>query len=460
MSSLFGSMSIATGALLADQAAIGVTSNNVSNMNTPGYSRQRANLVEDDSYRNGSLMIGTGVDLESITSIRDNVLELRLQNEMQQQGSLQSQVDALSDVNLEFSTQNANVGSALNDFFDSLSNLAPDPTESSLRQSVLVSAQNLANQFQSTSNVLTQQRFGLGLQVQQGVAQVNQITAQIADLNQKISSSGLPQDQLGTYVDQRNVLLQTLSSLFGNQVLAADDGLTVTAPDGTALVVGAQSQDLDLSTDATGNLHLALGGHDLTTSMSGGSISGLLQTRDEEIPSILSNLDSLASSLITSFNQVHEQGYDLNGNTDIDFFVPSPSGGAGSAASFAVNISNASQIAASGDGSTGSNANLNSLVDLRDQAIVNGNTPTDAYSKLTFQVGSDLSNAQSDLQNSEAMVQQLQNQRGALSGVSLDEEASNLMQYQRAYEAAARVLTVLSDLTQVSVNLGDSSATV
>lgn len=460
MSSLFGSMSIATGALLADQAAIGVTANNVSNINTPGYSRQRANLVEGDSYRKGSLMIGTGVDLESITSIRDKVLELRLQNEMQQQGSLQGQVNALSNVNLEFSTQNANLGTALNDFFNSLSNLAPNPTDSSLRQSVLVSAQNLANQFQSTSNVLTQQRFSLTLQVQQDVAEVNQITGQIADLNQKISSSGMSQDQLGTYVDRRNVLLQSLSSLIGNQVVTSDNGLTVTAPDGTALVVGAVAKNLTVSTDASGNLHIAIGAKDITGSSSGGSINGLIEARDRQIPGILSSLDSLASNLITSFNQVHQQGYDLNGTTNIDFFTPAPAGGVGAAASFAVSITAASQIAASGDGSSGSNANLNSLVDLRDQGIVNGDTPTEAYSKLTFQIGSDLSNAQSDLQNSEAMVQQLQSQRGALSGVSLDEEASNLMQYQRAYEAAARVLAVISELTQISVNLGNPGATV
>lgn len=460
MSSLFGSMSIASGALLADQAGIGVAANNVSNLNTPGYSRQQANLQEGDSYFNGSVMVPTGVVLQNITSVRDNVLELRLQNEMQQQGSLQAQVNALSDVNLEFSTQNANVGSAINSFFNSLSNLAPNPSDPSLRQSVLVSAQNLASQFQSTSNTLTQQRFSLGLQVQQAVAQVNQTTAQIAQLNQKISSSGLPQDQLGTYVDQRNLLLENLSSLIGNQVVTADNGLTITAPDGTALVVGPQSQTLDVMTDANSNLQLSIGGHDITNTLSGGSISGLLQARDQQIPSYLSSLDSLASNLITSFNAAHQQGYDLNGNTDVNFFVPAPAGGTGAAASFAVNITSASQIAASADGTTGSNSNLNAMIDLSNQGIIDRDTPTDAYSNLAFQVGCDLSNAQSDLQNTEAMVQQLQNQKGALSGVSLDEEASNLMQYQRAYEAAARVLTVLSDLTQVSVNLGNSNATV
>ena len=459
MSSLFGSMAIAAGSMLVQQSAIAVTANNVSNINTPGYSRQQADLAESAPVWNGSSLVGTGVTLEQVTSLRDRILELRIQDEMQQQGSLDAQVNALSDVDLQFSTQNANLGDTINNFFDSLSSLTTDPSNSALRQSVLVSAQDLARQFQSTSKLLTQRQFNLDLQVQQAVAQVNQITSQIADLNQRISSSGVSEDQLGTYVDQRNVLLQNLSSLIGNHVITADDGLTVTASDGTPLVVGGQAYSATFSS-SNGQTIVTVGGHDISSSGSGGSISGLLQVRNQIIPGILSGLDSLASNLITSFNSAHESGIDLNGNTGIDFFVPAPAGGTGAAASFAVNITDASQIAASGDGSASSNSNLNSLVALQNQGIVNGQTPADAYANLTFQVGSQLANAKADQQSTEAMVQQLNDQRGAISGVSLDEEASNLIRYQRAYEAAARVLTVISDLTAVSVNLGNSSATV
>jgi flagellar hook-associated protein 1 FlgK len=173
---------------------------------------------------------------------------------------------------------------------------------------------------------------------------------------------------------------------------------------------------------------------------------------------VLSGLDSLASNLANSFNAVHESGYDLNGNTGVDFFTPPPAGGVGAASAFSVAITDPSQIAASSDGSTGDNGNLNTLLNLRNQPIVNGDTPTDAYSKLTFEVGSDLSNAQDSLSNSETSVQQLTDQRGAISGVSLDEEASNLIQYQRAYESAARVLGVVSQLTEDAVNLGNISA--
>lgn len=440
-------------ATVARQQAVAT---NIANVDTPGYSRQQADLVEAPAYFDGSRMVGTGVVLQKITSLRDRVLELRIQDEMQQQGSLNAQVNAMSDIDLQFSTQNASIGDSLNKFFNSLSNLATDPSNSSLRQSVLVSAQDMASQFRSTSNNLHQRQFDLDLQIQQAVGEVNQTTAQIADLNQKIVSSGVPEDQLGTYVDQRNVLLQHLSTLIGNHVITADSGLTVTTNDGTTLVVGNRSFAINTSKDGSGDTHLDVGGHDITGSTSGGSIAGLLQVKQQVIPSILANLDSIAASVITSFNNLHETGTDLNGNTGIDFFAPAPPSGSGAAAAFALNITDGSQIAASNDASAGGNAVLNSLIDLRNQPIVNGDRPVDAYSKLTFQVGSQLSNAKSDLQNSEAMLQQLNNQRGTLSGVSLDEEASDLIRFQRAYEAAARVLAVVSDLTEISVNLGKS----
>ena len=189
MGSLFGSLYISTGSLLAQQAAIGVTSNNVSNINTPGYTRETADLEEGPAYFNGSQTYGTGVEVQQIVSLRDRVLQLRIESEEQQQGSLQAQVNALSDVNSQFSTQNTNLGQALDNFFDSLSNLSSNPSDSSLRQSVLVSAQTLASQFQTTSNLLTQQQSNLNLQIQQDVSQVNTITSQVASLNQKISSS-------------------------------------------------------------------------------------------------------------------------------------------------------------------------------------------------------------------------------------------------------------------------------
>jgi flagellar hook-associated protein 1 len=440
--------------MLAQQSSISVAANNVSNVNTPGYSRQRAELTEGAAIFNGSQMVGTGVKLQQITSLRNKILELRLQDEKRQQGSLQAQVGALGDLDLQFSIDNENIGDALNSFFSSLSNLSPDPSNISLRQSVLMSAQNLVNQFHSASDVLHQRQFSLDLEVQQTVSEVNQITGQIADLNHKISTGGMPEEQIGSYVDERNLLLQDLSSLIGTHVITADDGLSVTTGNGAALVVGDHSYPLTAAKDANGLLQLSVAGTNVGSQATAGKIYGLLQVREQVIPGVLSQLDAIASHLITSFNAVHQAGTDLDGAAGGTFFVPAPASGIGAAASIALAISDPRQLAASGDGSAGDNSNLNALIAVNEQAIVNGDRLVDAYAKVSFSVGSQLSNAKADLHASEAMVQQLQDQRGAISGVSLDEEASNLIRFQRAYEAAARVVSVISDLTEISVNLG------
>jgi flagellar hook-associated protein 1 len=455
MSSLFGSISIALSSMMAHQSAISVTANNVSNINTPGYSRQRADLKEGPAVFTGTQMVGTGVDMSSITSLRDRVLELRIDSEMQQQGSLQAQVDSLSDIQVLFSSHTQNIGDSMNAFFNSLSELSTSPSDTSLRQNVMMSASNLANNFQNTATTLQQRQFSIDLDVQQSVDEVNQITAQLARLNSEIASHGtLKEAQMGTLVDRRMNLLQQLSALMGNQVTQGDDGTTVTTATGNPLVVGSRSFALSTEKLADGAMQIKLGENDITGSIAGGKLGGLLEVRDNTISGIMSQLDTLASDLANNFNAAHRQGFDLNGKPGGDFFVAPPASGAGAAASFALNITDASQLAASSDGDTGSNANLNKLIAVRDQTDANGDRLIDQYSNIAFHIGSAISNAETELNASEMISEHLEDQRGAVSGVSLDEEAADLVRFQRAYEAAARVLSVISDLTEAAVTMG------
>jgi flagellar hook-associated protein 1 FlgK len=122
-----------------------------------------------------------------------------------------------------------------------------------------------------------------------------------------------------------------------------------------------------------------------------------------------------------------------------------------------VAISDPAKIAASLDGSTGDNSNLTAMLNLQNQNIVNGQTPLNAYSNLIFQIGNTVSTAQSEVSGSQALVQQIQNQIGSVSGVNINEEAANLIQYQQAYEAAAQVAGVINSLTATAINLGHSS---
>ena len=195
-------------------------------------------------------------------------------------------------------------------------------------------------------------------------------------------------------------------------------------------------------------------GADITGIINAGRIGGLLEVRDQQIPAILADLDALAVALAENFNTGNAAGFDLSGNPGGDFFLPPPAGGVGAAMVFAVALSDPAQIAASSYGASGSNGNLLNLVDLRDQNIVNGQRPDDFYSNLISRLGNDIAGASFELEAEGLVLRQLRNQRSNISGVSLDEEAANLIRFQRAFEASARVISVVDELTELAINLG------
>jgi len=458
MSSLYSSLSVATGALQAEQGAMDATTNNVANVNTPGFSRQRPVLVESDPVVVGSVTYGTGVALEKLESLRDPILQLRIQEEMQQQGQLNASVTALQQAQAQFTTSNNDIGTEISNFFSSLQQLSTDPANLALRQGVLTAAGNMSTAFNNTADALTAQQSNLDLNVTQDVQQINVLTAQIATLNNQISQlQGVKQDA-SALVDQRDVLIGQLSGLVDVSTIQSDNGLTLTTANGTALVVGGQSFALSTQTNASGLQDVYAQGTNITANLTSGDLEGVLQVRDQTIPGLLANLDTLAAGLSNALNSADQQGFDLNGNAGGNLFVAPPASGQGAAASMAVAITDPSLIAASSDGSPGSNGNLAALAAVQNQPLAGGQTPTDYYSNLVFAVGNDVANSSAELNSSQLILNQLQDQRGSISGVSLDEEASNMVQYQRAFDAAAQVVTTINDMLYTVINMGTLTA--
>lgn len=157
-------------------------------------------------------------------------------------------------------------------------------------------------------------------------------------------------------------------------------------------------------------------------------------------------------------NAANAEGFDLNGNAGGNIFSPPPVGTTGAAATMKVAITDPSLIAASSDGTSGSNGNLANLSAVATANVASGQTPVNFYSNLVFQVGNTTSNTSADSDASTAILQQLQDQRGSISGVSLDEEAANIVQFQTAYQASARVITTIDTMLADAVNLGIETA--
>jgi flagellar hook-associated protein 1 FlgK len=215
---------------------------------------------------------------------------------------------------------------------------------------------------------------------------------------------------------------------------------------------------LQTTTGSNGMQHvLDQVGNDITSSLTSGDLGGTIQTRDTIIPDILNQLDTLANQFATAINAAQATGYDQKGNAGKDFFSVS-STVSGSAASIKVAISDPALIASSSDGTSGSNGNLAKLSAVQTTALASGKTPGDAYASIVYQVGSLTSGASSESTAAAATLTQLNDQLSAVSGVSIDEESANLIMYQQAYEAAARVVSTIQEMFSVTLTMGTNAA--
>jgi flagellar hook-associated protein 1 FlgK len=440
-------------ALMAQQGGMDVTSNNIANANTPGYSRQVPVFTEAEPTTADSLSYGNGVQLIRFQSVRDELLDFRIQEETSQQSSADTQTNATQQVQPLFTTTGRDVGSQISAFFNSISKLSADPANLSLRSGMITAGQNLATAFHSAVSGLVRIQGGLNGTVVQDVGQINRLAQQIADLNTQLVSLQAGGQDGGTVKDQQTELIRQMSELTSVSVIQTEGGATLTTGNGTALVVGNEVFPLQAAAGTNSMQKVFSQGQDITTALTGGSLGGNLAVRDQIIPGVLNQLDTLASEFSNAFNAAHAAGIDLSGNPGGDFFAPLASV-AGAATQFNVAIADPAAIAASSDGSMGSNGNLTRLMTLQSSPLSSGQNPLDSFATIVFQVGTVAANAKAESDASAMSLQQLSDQRSALCGVSVNEESVNLIRYQQAFEAAARVITTIDKLNEVALNMG------
>jgi flagellar hook-associated protein 1 FlgK len=450
------SLSIGIQALEATQGALDATSNNIANANTPGYTREVAQFSENEENVSGDGVSGGGVTLDGLQSIRDELLNLQIQQQTSQQSSANTQYSTLEQIQSSFSaTSGEDIASTLAAFSTSLSQLSADPSSSAVQQSVISAGQNLAGAFNSTAGAITSAQSGANGQVTQTVSQINTLTSQIAQLNGQLSQLTAAGQDGGTVQDQRDQLVQQLSALTGISVTQNSDGETITTGNGTPLVMGDRSFTLQTTTGSDGMQHvLDSNGTDITSSIQGGTLGGAIQARSS-LSGFLTQLNTLASQFATAFNAAQAQGFDSKGNAGQNFFSV-PTNPSDAASGIGVAISDPSLVAISSDGSAGSNGNIANLSAALTNALPSGQTPAAAYSGLVFQVGNTASNANTESTAIGLNLTQLTTLQGSISAVDTNEEATNLLRFQTAYEAAARIVSTVQQLSTVTLNMGTS----
>ncbi len=472
-------MNIARGALQANQIAMEVVSHNIANVSTPGYTRQSAVLESESPVSMSPLKIGMGVRVDSVAQASDPYTTREIQQNTSSLNEYQTEASVLSRLESLFNeTGNATLSNAMNDFWNSWQDVANNPGGTVERTALLEKAGILTQKFNSLSSDLTQTGKDMNTNLQMGIEKVNGVTRKIADLNERIVAAEADQTSANDLRDQRNSLLEELSRWVGNVSVEQGNGsVTVFTQGGNLLVDGNKHWDLQQSGN---NIYWNNVPSDISKNLTGGQIGGWLDIRDEIAPQYQANLDELAGTLIRQVNALHSTGYTLSGQTGKNFFDNSqvPVSGDNTGASGYIQLStdvldNPANIAAGstppaalGDSSPGDNENALKIlalqtddsIQIRKWTISNrgGSTSSsiettsmdDYYRTLVGEIGTTTEAAKENQSFVQSMLENLQNVRDSVSGVNLDEEMTQLLQIQRAYEANSKIITIADEMLQ------------
>jgi flagellar hook-associated protein 1 FlgK len=431
--------------LMANQSAMSVASNNIANANNPDYARQRL-LTRPAPPDPSAWWIGTGVDVIGVQSIRDMLLETRYRHAISSQSDANSMVGHLGSVETIFNDANGTgLLQKITDFFNSFQTLSQDPASMTYREQVRSTANALINGIHSHASDLTKMQADANQDISSDLTQVNSLTQQIADITKQIRIEEASQSA-NDLRDRRTALVKQLSQYVEVNELDTPGGdYQLSTSDNHLLVLNDKAMPLQAS--------------DVTTQIGSGSLRAAVDIRDNYVPKYMAALDQLTYEISQQVNSIHSAGYDLNGNTGIDFFTPLASAaGAASQISLSVDVAgDPSKIAASSLATGNDNGTAVALGNLLTAPVFSGGTVTDQYNTLVYSVGSDVATAQSNDDEQSALVTQLENRRQDVSGVSIDEESLQIQQFQRAYEASAQVVQVIDQLLDVTLGMVNST---
>ncbi len=545
---MLGILNIGTTALLASQSALNTTSNNIANASTPGYTRQQVELSSVASGLNSATgSSGNGVTVSDITRLYDSFTTLQLRTEKSNSSYWNTYSGVSSSIESIFNeTSSSGIASAISNFFNDWQAVAQNPQGSVERTQLISDANYLGSRIGSAYNSLNDQRTQLYKSSQDLVTQVNNITKQIADLNDKIAQSPGALD----LQDQRDSLVESLNQIAAVNTVQDSSGRYNIFLGGTALVSSSGSNNMSVALDTKNNMQLSINmdgtATNINSQISGGQLKANLDMRDTVIPGYMNSLNAFAIDLSDKVNSMNSQGVGLDGSTGNNFFnslaatnhtvnngtgtlssvnITSPSSSnydqyqvaytAGSpeastdyvvtdlttgatvpntltiaaggqsrtiefngmkmtidgpmtsnetftaqadpqaATKLAVSFTDVSKIAAAQTAADlpGDNTNAQAIAGLVNQNFVANTDPVSFYSNIVSTAGADSQSATTYVSFETSMVNQLESQRQSTSGVNLDEEAVNMVQYQKSYEAAAKMISVASDLLETLMGI-------
>jgi len=429
-------------ALYTSMAQINNTSTNIANVDTEGYKRRQINTTQ---------MLGFNtLDKESISRVVDQFIENRLSAESSKLSQYESDETILTQIEDLFAEpDDSALSSVMAEFWNSWNDLAADPESQTNREVVKDKSEQLSNTFHQLSSDLERVQTEIASDLDNNIDDVNSLIRQIGQINEKIAYA-----ESADLLDQRDQVIEELSELMNIDVRDSENGLLIST-DGQILVSGSSTREVSVAVTEKGGYaqfeYRVEGSNEIE--IEAGILGSLADIYNNNIPEYMKALDTLAVSLAEKVNTIHSSGYNLSGITGINFFSTGITG----AANFSVNnavLNDASLIASSAAAnSSGDGSVAQAIYDLQTEANIGSLTFSQYYNNLITHIGNQVEEA-SDLSKSQSnIVLSLQNQRDSVSGVSLDEEMTYLIQYEQSYQAASKLLMTVQDMVDTLLNV-------
>jgi flagellar hook-associated protein 1 len=476
MAKIHGLMDVGRRGMAVSQAALNTTSHNIANKTTEGYSRQRVDIETNPAVDSGNHRMGTGSKVGAISRTNSPWLERQIEREGSEFSFLDSKAGALSRLEGVMNEQSIKgLNNAISEFFNSFREVANNPESAVPRTQVRETARQLIRNFQDASSQIKSVETELNKNVEASISEVNSMATEIAKMNEKIMQVEISGADANDERDKRDMLVKKLSEKI--DISYAEDSKTgminVNAGKTAVLVAGtsATSMKSHFSPDGSAQIFTQPGGDggaefDVTEQFKRGSVGAALDVRSGTVANMLNNLDDLAYSIASEVNTIHAEGFDRYNQQGVDFFDLGTKydddgniTGEFSIDSLKINKQidkDVGRIAvASKPNAPGDNTVANAIHSLQFKTVMaNGkNTFDDFYNQKVAEVGLLAKQTNSELESQRFSMGQLKNMRESLSGVSIDEEAAKMIEFQKSFEASARMIKVADEMFDTILNL-------
>jgi len=463
--------------LQAQRQALTTTSSNIANANTPGYSRQKTQLVNQPPQTIHGLPTGTGVEVKKVIRVHDDFVQKQLVDESQSLGNLKVKSETLSRFEALTTQEGSNLTESLNRFFNDFRELSSNVENPSLRNVVKGSAESLVRSFKQMNSSLELGRRELDLRVGDVVNQINIDAREIADLNNAIVQAESRGEAPNELMDRRDMLVRDLSQKVDLQVTEDQRGQKTIVAGNAVLVQGSDHFELSVRRSAAsgekaaGSMSVFVNSsgapREITKSVKNGELFGLMQARDKVINPALHHLDKIAFSVAKKVNEAHSEGTALDGVSNRKFFKEL--GDSEEHASFHFDLNdeikeNHERIATGlSDSAPGDNRVALAISEIQNEKFLPAGelggtvslTVNESVNNLVSQVGISTQHETQMFEHQKAIVDQLENYRQSFSGVNLEEEALDMIKYQTVFNASAKAMKVGESLLETVLSLKD-----